>query len=190
MIALAALSNHDAWAIALIIGLVVALAVAGLLLVLVRTVGDIRNSAGALLEVAGKVAGNTAEHPPARGDRARAGTDRGGGRDPGRVHERANRRIRQREQVTDDDAHHPQRRARGDRHRRARRGADQGPPGPRGDLSRPRDARRRAEHGGGRAPAAARARGQGDQRPVRRDPERACPGIAHKAKVVAERRPK
>ena len=35
---------------------------------------------------------------------------------------------------------------------------------------------------------AARARGQGDQRPVRRDPQRA-PGIARKAKVVAERRP-
>jgi hypothetical protein len=63
MIALAALTNHDAWAIALMIGLVVALAVAGLLIVLVRTVGDIRNSVGALLDVAGKVAGNTANIP-------------------------------------------------------------------------------------------------------------------------------
>jgi hypothetical protein len=63
MIALAALTNHDAWAIALVIGLVVALAVAGLLIVLVRTVGDIRNSVGALLDVAGKVAGNTANIP-------------------------------------------------------------------------------------------------------------------------------
>ena len=63
MTALAALTNHDAWAIALVIGLVVALAVAGLLIVLVRTVGDIRNSVGALLDVAGKVAGNTANIP-------------------------------------------------------------------------------------------------------------------------------
>ena len=45
------------------IGLVVALAVAGLLIVLVRTVGDIRNSVGALLDVAGKVAGNTQNIP-------------------------------------------------------------------------------------------------------------------------------
>ena len=63
MIALATLTNHDAWAIALVIGLVVALAVAGLLIVLVRTVGDIKNSVGALLDVAGKVAGNTANIP-------------------------------------------------------------------------------------------------------------------------------
>ena len=63
MIALATLTNHDAWAIALVIGVVVALAVAGLLIVLVRTVGDIKNSVGALLDVAGKVAGNTANIP-------------------------------------------------------------------------------------------------------------------------------
>jgi len=63
MIAFAAFTNHDAWAVALVIGLVVALAVAGLLLVLVRTVGDIRKSASALLEVAGRVAGNTANIP-------------------------------------------------------------------------------------------------------------------------------
>jgi len=63
MIAPAALTNHDVWAIALVIGLVVALAVASLLFVLVRTVGDIRKSAAALLEVAGKVAGNTANIP-------------------------------------------------------------------------------------------------------------------------------
>ena len=63
MIALATLTNHDAWAIALVIGLVVALAVAGLLIVLVRTVGDIKNSVGALLDDAGKVAGNTANIP-------------------------------------------------------------------------------------------------------------------------------
>jgi ABC-type molybdate transport system permease subunit len=63
MIAFAAFTNHDAWAVALVIGLVVALAVAGLLYVLVRTVGEIRTSVGALLDVAGKVAGNT-QHIP------------------------------------------------------------------------------------------------------------------------------
>ena len=40
-----------------------ALAVAGLLIVLVRTVSDIKNSVGALLDVAGKVAGNTQNIP-------------------------------------------------------------------------------------------------------------------------------
>jgi hypothetical protein len=63
MIAFATFTNHDAWAVALIIGLVVALAVAGLLVVLVRTVADIKNSAAALLDVAGKVAGNTQNIP-------------------------------------------------------------------------------------------------------------------------------
>jgi hypothetical protein len=62
-ISLAALSDHGAWGIALVIGLVAALAVAGLLLVLVRTVMDIDKSAAGLLEVAGKVAGNTANIP-------------------------------------------------------------------------------------------------------------------------------
>ena len=60
---LAALSNHGAWTIALIIGLVAALAVAGLLLLLIKAVGDIKNSVKGLLEVAGKVAGNTANIP-------------------------------------------------------------------------------------------------------------------------------
>ena len=60
---IAALSNHGAWAIALIIGLVAALAVAGLLAVLVRTVADIRSSVAGLLDVAGKVAGQTADIP-------------------------------------------------------------------------------------------------------------------------------
>jgi hypothetical protein len=63
MIAFATFTNHDAWAVALVIGLVVALAVAGLLIVLVRTVGAIRTSVAALLDVAGKVAGNTANIP-------------------------------------------------------------------------------------------------------------------------------
>jgi hypothetical protein len=63
MLTVAALSNHGAWGIALIIGLVAALAVAGLLTVLIRTVSAIDASAGALLEVAGKVAANTANIP-------------------------------------------------------------------------------------------------------------------------------
>ncbi|HEY5429242.1 MAG TPA: hypothetical protein VIK04_09000 [Solirubrobacteraceae bacterium] len=58
-----ALTNHGAWGIALIIGLVAALAVAAMLLVLIRTVTDIDKSAGALLEVAGTVAANTANIP-------------------------------------------------------------------------------------------------------------------------------
>ena len=59
----AALSNHGAWTIALIIGLVAALAVAGLLFLLIRAVGDIKNSVAGLLDVAGKVAGNTGNIP-------------------------------------------------------------------------------------------------------------------------------
>jgi hypothetical protein len=58
-----ALTNHGAWGIALIIGVVAALAVAALLLVLIRTTGEIRRSTGRLLEVAGEVAGNTANVP-------------------------------------------------------------------------------------------------------------------------------
>ncbi len=61
--AFAALSNHGAWGIALIIGLVAALAVAALLVVLIRTVSNIDRSATALLEVAGRVASNTAHIP-------------------------------------------------------------------------------------------------------------------------------
>jgi len=61
--AYAALSNHGAWGIALIIGLVAALAVAALLVVLIRAVTDIDRSATALLDVAGKVASNTAHIP-------------------------------------------------------------------------------------------------------------------------------
>jgi predicted permease len=62
-VAYAALSNHGAWGIALIIAVVAALAVAGLLLVLVRTTADIRQSVDRLLAVAGSVAGNTANIP-------------------------------------------------------------------------------------------------------------------------------
>ena len=45
---IAALSNHGAWEIALVIGLVAALAVAGLLAVLIRTVTDVKNSVAGL----------------------------------------------------------------------------------------------------------------------------------------------
>ena len=58
-----AVSNNGLWAISLGIGLVAALVVAFLLIVLVRSVDDIVRSVGALLEVAGEVAGNTAQIP-------------------------------------------------------------------------------------------------------------------------------
>jgi predicted permease len=58
-----AVTNNDMWTIALVIGLVAALIVAGLLVVLVRAVRDIDQSATSLLDVAGKVAGNTAYIP-------------------------------------------------------------------------------------------------------------------------------
>jgi ABC-type xylose transport system permease subunit len=58
-----AVTNNGMWGIALVIGLVAALIVAGLLLVLVRAVRDIDRSVGALLGVAGAVAANTAHIP-------------------------------------------------------------------------------------------------------------------------------
>jgi ABC-type xylose transport system permease subunit len=58
-----AVSNNGLWAISLGIGLVAALAVAFLLIVLVRSVDDIDRSVGTLLGVAGEVAGNTAQIP-------------------------------------------------------------------------------------------------------------------------------
>jgi hypothetical protein len=58
-----AITNNGMWGLALAIGLVAALIVAGLLFVLVRTVTDIDKSVGALLEVAGKAAANTANIP-------------------------------------------------------------------------------------------------------------------------------
>jgi hypothetical protein len=57
------LTNHGAWGIALIIGVVAALAVAALLLLLIRTTGDIRASVAQLLQTAGGVAENTANIP-------------------------------------------------------------------------------------------------------------------------------
>jgi hypothetical protein len=58
-----AVSANTLWGISLGIGLVAALIVAFLLVVLVRTVEDIDRSVAGLLEVAGKVAGNTASIP-------------------------------------------------------------------------------------------------------------------------------
>ncbi len=63
MISVAALSNHGAWWIALAIALVAALAVTALLAVLVGAVQDIKKSVNGLLDVAGKVATNTANIP-------------------------------------------------------------------------------------------------------------------------------
>jgi hypothetical protein len=60
---LAAVSAHTYWWIALAIGLVAALAVAGLLAVLVQSVLSIDKSVRGLLDVAGKVGANTAYIP-------------------------------------------------------------------------------------------------------------------------------
>jgi hypothetical protein len=57
------MSAHEYWTVALIIGLVAALIVATLLLLLIRSVGSIERSVNGLLEIAGKVAGNTAYIP-------------------------------------------------------------------------------------------------------------------------------
>jgi predicted permease len=57
------MSNDDAWTLALIIGFVAALVVAGLLLALIRAVRDIEGSVNGLLDVATAVAGNTANIP-------------------------------------------------------------------------------------------------------------------------------
>jgi hypothetical protein len=58
-----AVSANALWAVSLGIALVAALIVAFLLIVLVRAVDDIDRSAAGLLDVAGKVAGNTANIP-------------------------------------------------------------------------------------------------------------------------------
>jgi hypothetical protein len=63
MLSLAALSDHAAWGVGLAIAFGAAVIVAILLTVLVSTVSDIDRSVASLLEVAGKVAGNTANIP-------------------------------------------------------------------------------------------------------------------------------
>ena len=62
-IPLAAISGHGYWWIALAIGLAAALVVTYLLAVLISTVMSIERSVDGLLEVATKVAGNTANIP-------------------------------------------------------------------------------------------------------------------------------
>jgi hypothetical protein len=56
-------TDDGAWTLALIIGLVAALVVAGLLFLLIRAVRDIESSVNALLTVATDVAGHTANIP-------------------------------------------------------------------------------------------------------------------------------
>ena len=58
-----AVSDHTYWTIALVIGLVAALIVATLLILLIRSVRSIERSVDGLLEVAPKVAANTAYIP-------------------------------------------------------------------------------------------------------------------------------
>jgi hypothetical protein len=57
------MSDDAAWTLALVLGLVAALVVAALLVLLIRSVRDIERSVGGLLDVAGKVAANTASIP-------------------------------------------------------------------------------------------------------------------------------
>jgi hypothetical protein len=57
------MSADSLWTLSLVIGLVAALIVAGLLLLLVMAVDDIKRSVKSLLDVAGKVASNTANIP-------------------------------------------------------------------------------------------------------------------------------
>jgi hypothetical protein len=58
-----ATSAHTYWTIALVIGLVAALAVAGLLALLVQAVSSIEKSVDGLLANAGQVAANTSNIP-------------------------------------------------------------------------------------------------------------------------------
>ena len=57
------MSAHGYWTVALIIGLGAALIVATLLVHLLQSVGSIEKSVNGLLDIAGKVAGNTANIP-------------------------------------------------------------------------------------------------------------------------------
>jgi hypothetical protein len=58
-----ALTSNGYWVLALVLGAVAAVVVAILLAVLIGTVGRIQKSVEGLLEVAGKVASNTANIP-------------------------------------------------------------------------------------------------------------------------------
>jgi hypothetical protein len=57
------MTNDAAWTLALVIGLVAALIVAGLLLALIKACRDIEGSVKGLLDVAIKVAANTSNIP-------------------------------------------------------------------------------------------------------------------------------
>jgi uncharacterized SAM-binding protein YcdF (DUF218 family) len=57
------MSAHTAWVVSLLIGLVAALIVAGLLAALIAAVRSIEGSVARLLDIAGKVAANTANIP-------------------------------------------------------------------------------------------------------------------------------
>ena len=179
------MTNDDAWVLALIIGLVAALIVAALLLILlIRAVRDIESSIDALLEVAGKVGANTANIPQLEATAPVLAHDRRRGHRPGRLHERAHRRLRRGDGMT--VAEHP---AGGRRHRRARRRADRGPPRP---APRSRNLATlagalegvEAEHLRPLEPAVKAINAQFDIILS------ALPGIGAKAAVVAERRPR
>ena len=58
-----ALTSNGYWVVALVLGAAAAVVVALLLAVLIKTVGSIEKSVDGLLEVAGKVAFNTANIP-------------------------------------------------------------------------------------------------------------------------------
>jgi hypothetical protein len=58
-----ALTSNGYWVLALVLGTAAAVVVALLLAVLIKTVGSIEKSVEGLLEVAGKVAANTANIP-------------------------------------------------------------------------------------------------------------------------------
>ena len=58
-----ALTSNGYWVLALVLGAAAAVVVAILLAVLIKTVGSIEKSVDGLLEVAGKVASNTANIP-------------------------------------------------------------------------------------------------------------------------------
>ena len=58
-----ALTSNGYWVVALVLGAAAAVVVALLLAVLIKTVGSIEKSVDGLLEVAGKVASNTANIP-------------------------------------------------------------------------------------------------------------------------------
>ncbi|HZM18274.1 MAG TPA: hypothetical protein VFB87_02570 [Gaiellaceae bacterium] len=58
-----ALTSNGYWVLALVLGAAAAVVVALLLAVLIKTVGSIEKSVDGLLEVAGKVASNTAYIP-------------------------------------------------------------------------------------------------------------------------------